>query len=114
MEKRRFPRFEVELNIEARGKGQESTFGKTNNFSRDGLKAVFDKFEFKVNAPLQLIIQKPNSEENIKASAEPLWISAFGDKFNVGFQFRSFAPEDKIEVLEYAYSNWVKEKTNVK
>ena len=114
MEKRRFPRFEVELKIEARSQGQESAFGRTKNFSRDGLKAVFDKFEFKTNTPLELIVQKPDSSENIKASAEPLWISALGDKYNVGFQFRSFAPEDKIEILEYAYSNWVKEKISIK
>jgi hypothetical protein len=114
MEKRRFPRFEVELKIEARGQGQESAFGRTKNFSRSGLKAVFDRFEFKTNTPLELIVQKPGSSENIKASAEPLWVIVLDDKYDVGFQFMSFAPEDKIEILEYAYSNWVKEKTSAK
>lgn len=114
MERRKFPRFAVELKIEARAQGRESAIGKTNDFSRDGLMAVFDRFDFQENMTLDLLIQRPNLTNNILASAQPLWKKFVDGKCIVGFQFGSFAPEDKIEILEYAYSNWLKEKISVK
>lgn len=114
MERRKFSRFKVELKVKARREGKESAFGKIKDFSRNGLRAIFDKFEFEANTPVELMIQRPNSDADIIAGAEPLWKKAVGDKCDVGFRLTSFTPEDKIDILEYGYFNWVREKKSAK
>ncbi len=109
MERRKFPRFNVMIQVEAGREGKESSIGLIEDFSRGGFRAVFDKFEFEFNLPLQLRIQRPNSDFYASASAEPIWKRSVEDKWDVGFKLKTFPPEAKAEILECGYFKWLKE-----
>lgn len=109
MERREFPRFIVGLKVAAKNETKESSLGLIKDFSRRGLRAVFDRFEFEFNSPLQLIIQRPDSGFYTPAIAEPVWKRPAQGKWDVGFRLKRFAPEKKAEILEYGYLKWLKE-----
>jgi len=109
MERRKFMRFPVELKIETGKEDSRNNPGLTKNFSHDGLRGVFEEFDFVLNSPLRLKIQIPNSDIFIPASAEPAWKRLLDGKWNVGFRLKEFPPARKAEILEYGYNNWIKE-----
>ena len=107
MEKRKFIRFPVDLKVKA---GKEIA-GITKDFSREGLRVIFDDFSFVLDSALKLEIQSPDSDVPIPLVAKPLWKRLLDGKWNVGFMFAELAPAKKAEILEYGYRKWVKEKT---
>ena len=107
MEKRRFMRFPVDLKVKA---GKEIT-GTTKDFSREGLRVIFDDFSFGLDSLVDMEIQSPTSDASIPLVAKPLWKRLLDGKWNVGFMFAELAPAQKQEVLEYGYKKWVREKT---
>lgn len=109
MEKREFKRFVVGLQVAAEKENKESALGLMKDFSRDGLRIVFDKFDFELNSPLDLKIQRPEANFYIFASAEPLWKRAVENKCEVGFKIKEIPPDIKADLLEYGYFKWLKE-----
>lgn len=109
MDKREFMRFPVELKVEAYKQNTGGYLGVIKDFSRNGLKVVFDDFKFDLNSPLELRIRKPDSETWFSADAEVIWKRQAEDKWDVGFRIKSFSSENKAEILEYGYFKWLKE-----
>jgi hypothetical protein len=110
MEKRRFLRFNVDLKVEAKNPDSESTWGVLTDFSREGLRVIFDDFKSAVASQTELMIQTPDSENYIPMSAEAVWKTpAEGNKWQVGFKLKEFSPEAKANILEYGYRKWLKE-----
>lgn len=105
MERRKFIRFPVDLRVKA---GNEIS-GITKDFSREGLRVVFDEFSFELNSPIRLAIQSQDLDASIPLVAKPLWKRLLDGKWNVGFMFAELAPARKAEILEYGYHKWVKQ-----
>ena len=110
MEHRKYLRFNVDLKVEAKSPDNESNWGVLSDFSREGLKVIFDDFKFALAAKTQLMVQAPNSEEYFPLSAETVWKSPAGpNKWQVGFKMKEFSPEAKSGILEYGYNRWIKD-----
>lgn len=108
MERRKEMRFPVSLKIEAIEKKEDSTFGLLKNFSRDGLRAVFNVFEPRADSLIELKIQRPNQEGFAPVCAEVRWKRPVEGRWEVGFRFKDFIPLVKSEILDYSYKNWLK------
>jgi PilZ domain len=108
MNKREFMRFDVGLKVEAQKDGKEYT-GLVKDFSKNGLRVVFDDFKLDLNSPLELKIQRPGQDAWIIARAQAIWKTQALDKWNVGLKIKEIPPENKAEILEYGYLKWLKD-----
>ena len=108
MDKREFKRFDVGLKVEAQKDGKEYA-GLVLDFSKKGLKAVFDDFKLDLNSPLELKIQRPGHDDWIVARAQAIWKKQAFNRCSVGLKIREIAPENKAEILEYGYLKWLKD-----
>ena len=110
MERRREMRFPVSLKVAAREKNKQSILGLTKDFSRHGLRAVFDNFESEPDSSVELKIQKPNEDVFIPAIAEVRWKRPIEGKWEVGLRFKDFISQVKVEILDYAYYVWLRDR----
>ena len=108
MERRKELRFPVSLKIGATATNKRSILGLIKDFSRDGLKAVFDVFESGTESFINIKIQKPNQDVFVPACAEVRWKRPLEGRWEVGFRFKDFVPQVKAEILDYCYHNWLK------
>jgi len=111
MERRQEIRFPVLLKINRKENSQECREGTIKDFSRNGLRAIFDSFESKSSPNLEIQIQRPNANVFTPANVELIWKRPVKGKWEVGFRFKEFIPQMKAEILEYAYKNWLQNKT---
>ena len=111
MEKRQEIRFPVTLKINRKENNQECLEGTIKDFSRNGLRAIFDNFESKSGSYLDIEIERPNTDVFTPAKAEFIWKRPAGGKWEVGFRLKEFIPLAKAEILENAYENWLQNKT---
>lgn len=107
MNKRKFLRFAVPLRIELSG---ENIRGFTKDFSREGLKAVFNHFPFDASSHIKFKVQKPNEDVYIPVSGEVMWKKVAEKRCEVGIRLRNFPPGLKAKILEHGYHAWVKDK----
>lgn len=105
MERRKFLRFAIPLRIEVEG---EEIEGLTKDFSREGLKAVFDHFPLDVHSHIKFKLQRPNEEGYIWGEGEVIWKKSVGEKCEAGIRLKNFPPDLKTEILEQGYKNWVR------
>lgn len=108
MEHRRFPRYSINLQVEAKD-GKESDLGTISDFSRQGAKVCFEKFDFEPNSSIELKIQRPNKDVFIPAMGQVMWKRIIGgNKCEAGIKLLDFPSEVKIEILECAYREWIR------
>ena len=88
----------------------EKIFGLIKDFSRDGLRVVFDKFESEPDSQVNIKVQRPNKDLFVPASVQVRWKRFVGDKWEVGFRIRDFVAQAKAEILEYGYKSWLQER----
>jgi len=112
-DRRKELRFPISLKVGAREKNRSSIFGSTTDFSRSGLRVVFDEFESEPNSFIDLKIQRPDKDIFVPASAEVIWKRPILGKWEVGFRIKDFVPEAKAEILEYSYNRWLRDKSLV-
>ncbi len=104
-EKRRAPRFDIEVPIEYK-KLREATEAKkasiTKNISIGGVRFITDEF-LPYTARLVLEINMPLPERNISAVAKISWIKKLpaGDSYEVGNQFLEISKDDKNRLSKY-------------
>jgi len=110
MERRKFMRFPVSLKVEAIKKNKESLFGLIRDFSREGLRVIFDNFDFKSNSYVDFKIQRPDTEVFVPASVEVIWKRPVEGRWETGLRFKEFPPRVKAEILEFGYKKWLKDK----
>ena len=104
IDRRNEVRFPVSLRCKcATGQdSQESVLGLIKEFSLGGFRAVFDRFESEPNSHLNLQIQRPKRNIFVPAIAQVRWKRPVENKWEVGFQLRSFFPDVKSEILKYS------------
>lgn len=108
MNNRKFLRFDIPLQVEARNQNRESFFGKIINFSRQGVSVVFDSFNFEPNTPIELKIQRPGRDIFVPALGQVMWKRDTGGAWQAGIKLLDMPAEVKIEILEYGYDAWLK------
>jgi hypothetical protein len=109
-DRRKYLRFSTPLMVQARNKNQEKIWGLIKDFSRFGLKVVFDEFDFNTNSLVDLEIQRPNENVYIPASAEVIWKRLIEGKWEAGLSLKEFPAQEKAEILEHGYNKWVADK----
>ena len=109
VDRRKEMRFPISLRCAAREEREGSIIGLIKDFSRDGLRAVFDDFKTALDSCVNLKIQKPNQDIFFPACAEVRWKKPVEERWEVGFRFRDFIPQVKAEILEHAYNIWLKD-----
>lgn len=114
MERRKFPRYDVWLKIQAAQKNKEVVSGQVKNFSREGFRVIFDNPGLESDSAMNFIINRPNSDCCVSANAEAVWKRPMGEGWDVGFRLKDIPPENKAEILEYGYRKWVRDKKEAK
>ena len=110
-EKRKEMRFPAFIEISARdSQRKKSALGIIRDFSRDGIKAIFDNFNLDSGSQIDLKIHNPQEDAYFPATAEVKWRKSLNGKFEVGLKFRDFVPQVKADILEYCYRNWLKKR----
>ena len=109
MDRRKELRFPVSLKVAAKEVNRDSIFGQIKDFSRSGLRAVFDDFESESEDYVDLKIEIPNADIFVPASVEVRWKKPVEDKWEVGFRFNDFVPQLKAEILDYSYKRWLED-----
>ena len=106
-DRRKFIRFLITLNVKAK-KEKEESFGLVKDFSRKGLRAVFDDFNFDINSYVELELQRLSRDMFIPATAEVIWKRPIKGKWEVGFRLKEFLPQAKAEILDLCYRGWLR------
>ena len=112
MERRKELRFPASLKVAAVRQNKESALGLIKDFSRSGLRAVFDNFDPKPDSCTDIKIQSPKEEVFIPANVEIRWKRPAEGRWEVGLRLKDFVPQAKAEILEYAYQNWLKDRVS--
>jgi hypothetical protein len=107
-ERRRYIRFPVSLRVEAYEENNIKSTGVVKDFSRDGLRVVFDDCDFEVNSHITIGIQRPSRENLFPAIVEVMWKKQVDDEWEIGAKLNDFSSLIKSEILEYGYNYWIK------
>lgn len=110
MDKRKFLRFNAPLEVKAVKENREYDSGIIKDFSREGLKAVFNNFDFEPDSRIELDIQRPAIDVFIPGKGEVRWKREIKGKWEVGIKLLELPPYVKGEILDYGYRRWVKDK----
>ncbi|MFC1592567.1 PilZ domain-containing protein [Candidatus Omnitrophota bacterium] len=108
IERRQCLRFFTPLKLELEKESNEVMPGQIRNFSRGGLRACFDSFDFAPATCVNLKIQRPNKDDFSLASAEVVWKKAIEGKWEVGMKLKEFSNWVKTEILELGFKEWCK------
>jgi hypothetical protein len=113
MERRKFMRFLITLRVGAKRENKENSFGLVKDFSREGLRVVFDDFDFDLNSCVDLKIQRLSEDIFIPASGEVVWKRPVEGKWEAGLRLKEFPSSVKAEILESGYRKWLEERATV-
>lgn len=110
-ERRRFIRFKVPLDMEVSGQGTGSFLltGRSIDFSRQGVRLSLPFNFFSSRQSLQFKISLPESRHTFCFKGRACWSLKQQNCCQVGVKIEEMAPEDKNDLLEYAYNLWRKE-----
>jgi len=106
-ERRKFLRFPSSLIIRIE-KENEIFQGRMKDFSRFGIRCIFDNFNFSEKERLNFKIQRPNKDIFIPFRGEVVWKKETEEGWEVGINIKDFPPLLKSEILEFCYQNWIR------
>ncbi len=107
-EKRRFVRFEIPLTVLFRTPGDAAYHhGVACNFSREGLCLIAQELPFAVGSTVEIKLDVPEKGEALTIGGQVVWSNAGNDRWQSGVRFTEIDQGGKMDVLEYAYSNWL-------
>ncbi len=104
--RRKFHRFNFAVDVKF-GSSGDSFSGVTKNISRDGISFILQSCSFDVGTPLQFQMQNPQKETTIEACADIAWKKQKGDECHLGLRFKDINKNDKSDLLDVAYDNWL-------
>ena len=108
MEKRKFRRFVAPFKMEIKqADGKASALGIVKDFSRSGIRAVFDRFDCHIGSAVNFRIEKRAKNIAVSARGIVVWKRFAGGKWDAGIKFIDFPPEAKADILEDAYKSWL-------
>ena len=114
MNNRKYIRYHLPLKVEAKSEDDQSAKGIVKDFSRNGLRILFDSFDFLPPSILNLKIQRPGKEIFVPAIGEVTWKTFTSSGWEVGVRLRDFSPQVKAEILEHAYRAWLSQRSKYK
>lgn len=109
-DRRRFLRFPAPLMVQAKREERDCLWGLVKDFSRNGLRVVFDELDFVPNSCVNLDIQMPNENVYVTANAEIIWKRFADGRWEAGLSLKEFPAYAKVEILEHGYNKWVAER----
>ncbi|MBU0549399.1 MAG: PilZ domain-containing protein [Candidatus Omnitrophota bacterium] len=107
-DKRQSMRFNAPLKLELEKGDNEFIPGSLENFSRQGLEAVFNSFDFAPNSSVSLRVQEPNKDSYAALNAEVVWKKEVEGRWLVGMKLKEMSNWVKTEILEYGFNAWRK------
>lgn len=110
-ERRKFKRYKVSLNaaLHFNYESEPKMIGQVVDFSREGLRvSIAGRRAPDVGIPVQIQTYLPGQRLPVKLEGRAKWVRRCIDACEVGCQLDRIAPEDKSEILDYAYSEWRK------
>jgi len=109
IERRRFMRFDIPLNIKFKEPEAASDFssGTTINFSRHGFCFESDGPPLQKSSTVELRVQVPGKEIFVPITGHIVWIQNLNNRFIAGVQIRDMNREAKSDILEYCYDTWL-------
>jgi hypothetical protein len=111
MERRKFLRFEAKLIAEVKIKAnvELNEKGLINDFSREGLKLVLSRLNFKPNSLISLNIYLPQRQVPILALGEVIHTRFNAKKeWEIGVRLKEIDKAEKGEILAHVYEQWRK------
>jgi len=108
MESRRFRRFVVPFKMEVLQAGR-NILGAVKDFSRFGIRAVFENFDLEPGAPIDFRLEKIGKDICVSASGVVVWKRYDSGKWDAGIRLVDFPPQLKSDMLEEAYRNWIRD-----
>ncbi len=111
-ERRRFIRFKVPIRVEFSVKAnlELSQEGKIVDFSREGAKIFLPPVSLSKEENIELKTYLPNRTTPISFQAQIRWIKIGEEKAELGLKIIHIDPQDKSEILDYAYKLWREKK----
>lgn len=117
-EKRKYIRFKLllkgEIEIEAGSGLATSSEAYITDFSREGLRIFIPRKDFSKPDTVKLKVYMPNAHHPILIHAKVQWIKPKDDGLEIGTKIDRIDPEDKNEILDYAYEIWKEKKSKEK
>lgn len=105
-EKRKCPRYDLFGSVKV--EGISSVAGAPiKNFSRGGFCAIFYNFDYEPQATVSVKLQVPSKESVIEVIGDVIWKKQIDDKWYAGLRFKEIDKTDKMDVLDYAYNQWL-------
>jgi len=107
-EKRRYFRFQLPIKIEFDVKAnlELPQEGRTIDFSREGIRILIPSLSLSKGENIELKAYLPHRASPVPFKAEIRWIKVDEEKAEVGLKITHIAPQDKSEILDYAYKLW--------
>ena len=109
-DKRKFIRFSVSLDAKSKAAGwfRPKARYSVKDVSREGLK-LSSKEALNEGDMLELELSVPGKRPPITAMGQVAWNHKLGDAgYDIGLKFKTIKPEDKFEILDYAYNKWIR------
>ncbi|RKY39422.1 MAG: hypothetical protein DRP76_03445 [Candidatus Omnitrophota bacterium] len=82
--------------------------GRIKDFSRWGIRCIFDNFDFSEKEIVNFKIQRPNRDIFIPFRGEIVWKKETEEGWEVGINIKNLLSSVKSEILEFCYQNWVR------
>jgi hypothetical protein len=111
-DKRKFLRFDVSLDARSKTPGwfRPRSRYAVKDVSREGLK-LSSKEALKNGDVLELELSMPTKRSPITALSQVMWSHKKSDSdYDIGLKFKTIKPEEKFELLDYAFDKWVESK----
>jgi c-di-GMP-binding flagellar brake protein YcgR len=109
MERRKFMRFDIPLNVEFTQPEEASDYysGITINFSRQGFCFESEGPPLQTFTNVKLRVQIPGKEIFVPITGHIVWTQNLNNRFMAGVQIRDMNREAKSDILEYCYNTWL-------
>jgi c-di-GMP-binding flagellar brake protein YcgR len=109
MERRKFMRFDIPLNVEFTQPEEASDYysGITINFSRHGFCFESEGPPLQTLTNVKLRVQIPGKEIFVPITGHIVWTQNLNNRFMAGVQIRDMNREAKSDILEYCYNTWL-------
>jgi c-di-GMP-binding flagellar brake protein YcgR len=113
-DRRKYKRFPIELSAKYHIGGNGKWKGCTvTNISRNGMGIiVYLQEKLPLDSYLQLEIMFPSKEKKVRAIGILKWLTEVKEEksYMSGVEFVEIDPEDKWELLDYAFDEWSKKR----
>ncbi|MEA3489331.1 MAG: PilZ domain-containing protein [Candidatus Omnitrophota bacterium] len=108
-EKRKYMRFDVQLNAVCPGGGSEKKI-KIHNFSKEGA-GLLCREPFNEGDDIEIELMIPGDNVPVLLEGEMVWASdpiSDNSQYKGGVKFKKIYNGDKSRILEYIYRKWIK------